>query len=440
LAEVIMALLFAWAGLTGVVVFFSFLLAFTHWLLYHSLRSKSDDLILCTFVALLATATSSIHWLARPHVFSILLSVIWCHCLNRYQSDNRKVFVACFPVLMLLWVNLHGGFIIGLVLLGIYFGSNWLSSLTAKPDMSWAFRKRAKTLLLILLGCVAICFFNPSGLDILLFPIRITSDRFFMDHVTEFLSPDFHEPIAFKYMLLLLIGALAMSPSKLNFIDTISTILLFYMALYSARHISLFAIILAPVLLGALIDVIGRLSEPFSTWYMTRKRNLLAIDRNLKAYVWPTASFVMVLTLVATGLISFRFDDKKFPVRAVEFLQRAKIPGNMFNDDEFGDYMIYAAWPTYRVFMDGRSDMYGEKLGRDYLRIANVAPGWKQTLKKYEIRWIIFNTDSALTAAVKDQPDWQAIYSDPVATIFVKNEPKSFKLLAKDSSPSEASK
>jgi hypothetical protein len=212
------------------------------------------------------------------------------------------------------------------------------------------------------------------------------------------------------------------------------------MALYSARHISLFAIILAPVLLGALIDVIGRLSEPFSTWYMTRKRNLLAIDRNLKAYVWPTASFVMVLTLVATGLISFRFDDKKFPVRAVEFLQRAKIPGNMFNDDEFGDYMIYAAWPTYRVFMDGRSDMYGEKLGRDYLRIVNVAPGWKQTLKKYGIRWIIFNTDSALTAAVKDQPDWQSIYSDPVATIFVKNEPKSFKLLAKDSSPAEASK
>ena len=83
LAEVIMALLFAWAGLTGVVVFFACLLAFTHWLLYQSLRAKSDDLILCTFVALLATATSSTHWLARPHVFSILLSVIWCHCLYR---------------------------------------------------------------------------------------------------------------------------------------------------------------------------------------------------------------------------------------------------------------------------------------------------------------------------------------------------------------------
>jgi hypothetical protein len=431
LAEVIMALLFEWAGLTGVVVFFAFVLALTHWLLYQSLKAKSDDLILCTFVALLATATSSTHWLARPHVFSILLTVIWCHCLSAYQSKNRNVFVSCLPILMLLWVNLHGGFIIGLILLGIYLASEWVSLLTAKPESSWIHRKRAKTLLLLLLACMAACCFNPHGFDILLFPIRVTSDRFVMDRVTEFLSPNFHEPLPFKYMLLLLIGALAVSRSKVGFVDVICTMLLSYMALYSARHVSLFAIILAPVLLKALTDIAGRLAEPFSTWYVTRNQNLLTIDHNLKGYLWPTTSLAVVTTLVATGFITYRFDDKRFPVKAVEFLHRQKIHGNVFNDDEFGDYMIYAAWPTYRVFMDGRSDMYGEKFGRDYLRIANVAPGWKQTLKKYNVSWVIFNTDSALIAALKDQPDWQSVYSDPVATIFVKNEPKPLELLAK---------
>jgi hypothetical protein len=252
-----------------------------------------------------------------------------------------------------------------------------------------------------------------------------------MDRVTEFLSPNFHEPLPFKFMLLLLIGALAVSQSKLGFVDVICIMLLSYMALYSARHVSLFAIILAPVLLKALTDIAGSLAEPFSTWYATRNQNLLAIDRNFNAYLWPTASLVMITTLVATGFITYHFDDKKFPVKAVEFLQREKIKGNVFNDDEFGDYMIYAAWPTYRVFMDGRSDMYGEKFGRDYLRIANVAPGWKQTLNKYNVSWVIFNTDSALVAALKDQPDWQSIYSDPVATIFVKNKPKSPELFAK---------
>jgi len=431
LSEVIMALLFKWAGLTGVVIFFAFVLAFTHWLLYQSLRAKGDHLILCTFVALLATATSSIHWLARPHVFSILLTVIWCHCLSRFQSENRKIFIICLPFLMLLWVNLHGGFIIGLMLLGIYLASDWFSLLTRKPDSSCVGRTRANTLLLILLVCVAVCFFNPYGFNILLFPFRVTSDRFVMDRVTEFLSPNFHEPLPFKYMLLLLIGALALSRSRLRFVDFTCMMLLSYMALYSARHVSLFAVVLAPLLLNTLIDLIDRLPERFWTSYATRNQNLLAIEKTLNAYLWPTASLIVVFALVATRLITYRFDDRKFPVKAVEFLQREKIAGNVFNDDEFGDYMIYAAWPSYRVFMDGRSDMYGETFGRDYLRIANVAPGWKQTLQKYDVRWVIFNTDSALVAALKDQPDWQSVYSDTVATILVKSEPKLPELLAK---------
>jgi hypothetical protein len=252
-----------------------------------------------------------------------------------------------------------------------------------------------------------------------------------MDRVTEFLSPNFHEALPFKYMLLLLIGSLALSRVALGFVDVASITLLSYMSLYSARHVSLFAVILAPILLKVLTDIIARTSDPFSAWYTNRNLHTRAIDSSLRPYLWPTVGMVLVIVLVTTGLIRFQFDDKKFPVKAVEFLRREKIPGNVFNDDEFGDYMIYAAWPTYRVFMDGRSDMYGEKFGRDYLRIANVEPGWKQTMKKYGIGWVIFDTESPLTAALKEQPDWQSIYSDPVATIFVKNEPEYRELLAK---------
>ena len=127
----------------------------------------------------------------------------------------------------------------------------------------------------------------------------------------------------------------------------------------------------------------------------------------------------------------YQFDEKVFPVAAVEFLKREPIIGNMFNNDEFGDYIIFTAWPAYRVYIDGRSDMYGEKYGGDYLKIADVQPGWKEILKKYGVSWVIFNTQSPLTAALHDQIDWQAIYSDPVATIFVKNDTEHASLLAK---------
>jgi hypothetical protein len=95
----------------------------------------------------------------------------------------------------------------------------------------------------------------------------------------------------------------------------------------------------------------------------------------------------------------------------------------MFNSDEFGDYLIFSAWPAYRVFMDGRSDMYGEKHGREYLQVARGLPGWKNVFEKYDIRWVFFETKSPLTALLQEQNEWQAIYSDSLATIFVKTIP-----------------
>ncbi len=88
LSEIAMAIIFESLGLTGVVIFFAVLLALTHWLLYQSLRSRSNDILACAVVTLLATATSSSHWLARPHAFSLLLTVIWCHCLDRFQYQK----------------------------------------------------------------------------------------------------------------------------------------------------------------------------------------------------------------------------------------------------------------------------------------------------------------------------------------------------------------
>lgn len=430
LSEVVMAALFKPFGLTGVVIFFSFLLAVTHWLLYRGLRRNSDDIFLCTLITLLATATSSTHWLARPHIFSLLLTVIWCRCLDRFQFKNARTLIY-LPFLMLLWVNLHGGYIIGLVLVSIYLAGNIFYWLTELPEASRRSFHKAQILFLLLVSCIGVCLINPYGFEILWFPIRVTSDRFVMDRVVEFMSPNFHEALPFKYMLLAVIAALALSRSELNLIHVTLVVLLTYMSVYSERHVSLFAIVLAPVLLTTSAAIMNRMPEPFLTMYRKRNQNLTAIDADLNGYSWPIVSALLIIALASAGSLNYRFNEKTFPVNAVKFLQREPIAGNMFNNDEFGDYMIFTAWPAYRVFMDGRSDMYGERYGSDYLKIANVLPGWKETLKKYNISWVIFETESALTAALEDQRDWQAIYSDRVATIFVRKDPAHAPLLDK---------
>lgn len=321
---------------------------------------------------------------------------------------------------MLFWVNLHGGFMIGLILLIVYLGGNVFYAFISDPVRFETYARKAKHLFLVLLVCIGACLVNPYGPEILWFPIRLTTDRFVMDHVTEFLSPNFHEVLPFKYMLLAAIGSLALSRRPLNVIELTLVLLLTYMALYSARHVSLFAIVIAPILLRNSENLLNQLPDRILHSYRTRTENLRAIDARLQGYLWPIFSCLLIIGLASVGALQYRFSEDKFPVAAVEFLKSERIAGNMFNNDEFGDYLIFAAWPAYRVFTDGRSDMYGERFGRAYFRAAQAQRGWKDVFEQHNITWVLFDTWSPLAAALLEQKDWQVIYSDRVATVFVK--------------------
>ena len=429
LSEVVMALVYKLSGLTGVVLFFAFLLSLTHWLLFGSLRSRSNNVILVTLITLLATATSSSHWLARPHVFSFLFTLSWCHLLDRFQYRNQRTLI-CLPLIMVPWVNLHGGYFIGLVLIVVYLLGNLLHSLGTNRTQALEHWHKAKHLFGLLVVTILACLINPLGYEILLFPGRLTSDRFIMDHVTEFLSPNFHDVLPFKYMLLATIAALALARNRLNLIEVGLIVLLSYMALYSARYVSLYAIIVAPLLLKTTESILTDLPSVVLKFIQKRNQLLVNIDTNLRSPLWPIAGVLLVVSLALLNSLRFNFSEKSFPLAAVKFLQRENVAGNMFNNDEFGDYIIFAAWPQYRVFMDGRSDMYGEKLGSAYLKVANAQPGWKDVLKHYNIDWVIFDTNSALTAALREQTDWQPIYTDKLATIFVRKGSANDRLLA----------
>jgi hypothetical protein len=119
LSEVLMAIIYRGAGLSGIVIFFSLFLALTHVFLYQILRRSCSDVLLTLVITVLAVTTSSTHWLARPHIFSLALMIAWYHTLNEYQFHHRNT-LHYLPLLMLVWVNLHGGFIIGLIMLAVY--------------------------------------------------------------------------------------------------------------------------------------------------------------------------------------------------------------------------------------------------------------------------------------------------------------------------------
>jgi hypothetical protein len=134
LSEVIMAFVHRAFGLTGVVIFFAFVIASAYCVLFRIVREYKANILATVMVVVLVIAASQIHWLARPHIFSLLLTVVWYCLLDKYQHSGDKGDLHFFPLVMLLWVNLHGGFMIAFVLIGIYLIGNLVKFLTSRGE------------------------------------------------------------------------------------------------------------------------------------------------------------------------------------------------------------------------------------------------------------------------------------------------------------------
>src|SRR5438093_2223947 len=383
-----MALVHEFSGLTVILIFFSFLIGLTYFILFRFAQSLKGDVFITALIVSLATASSSIHWLARPHIFSLFLTVIWYAILDRYQYQGKDRLYL-LPLLMLLWVNLHGAFVTGFVLLGIYLTGNICDALFAAEAQSEMAKERCKKIAIVTIVCLFASLFNPRGYAILLFPFEMVSNHFVMENVPEFRSPNFHVVLPFLYLFILTICILAVARTSLNTMDFMLVLLFAYMSLYSARSIPIFAIIITPILVRRIRVILQKVNNHFANFLRQRSENLELTDASARGHLWPIISLLGVSALALNGKIAFKFDETIKPVAAVEFLKKEKIKGNMFNNDEFGDYLIYAAWPQYKVFFDGRSDMYGETWGKQYLKIANLQPGWERTLAKNHMTWII---------------------------------------------------
>ena len=430
LAEVIMAVLHRGFGMTGVIVVFSLLIALVYYLMMRQLRSLNGSILIAAAIVTLVIPASQIHWLARPHIFSLLMMVVWYRILDDYQYRGKdRLF--WLPVMMLPWVNLHGGYLAGFILAGIYCAGNFLTSFGASTGDSAVSRGKSFKLFKISLLALFASLANPIGYKILLFPFKLTRDKYVMDHVQEFLPPNFHDPIFFKYLFLLSIGLLAFSRKRLNLIELMLLLLFTYMSLFSFRYVPLFALIIAPILLLRADDLFTSATGGIAGFLRQRADSFAATEALARGILWPVAACILASVVLAASNVEYSFDEKKKPVAAVEFLKKEQITGNMFNDDEFGDYLIYSVWPQYHVFIDGRLDMYGAERIKEYKKMREIETGWQEVVKKYDIDWIFFEAKSALSRFLLAAGGWRLIYADRVAHIFVKDIPKYQPLIKK---------
>ena len=138
---------------------------------------------------------------------------------------------------------------------------------------------------------------------------------------------------------------------------------------------------------------------------LLRQRSMVyeEIDASAKGYAIPLVVLV-VFAALAAGKIPVHFSEKTAPKSAIDFLRANPIRGNMFNNDEIGDYVIYWLYPRYKVFVDGRTGYVRDQDPKGISRRwSHLEPGWRDVLVKYDINFVFYYTDSLLVRILSSE-------------------------------------
>jgi len=419
-ADVIFALAHRAAGLNGVVWVTALVIGVSFWLVYkHSLNLSSMSLIALAGT-ILAAAASSLHWLTRPHIFTILFTVIWMIELEKLRIGISKNWIV-FPLIMLIWVNTHGAFIAGVLIWICYIVGYFIDH-----RKSW---EGIKPYIWIGLSSLTVTIFNPDGLGIWKTSFGFLSNRYLVSHTAEYLPPDFQHSSTWPYLIMIVLSVilLALTRKRLKMVHILLISGWTAMSLYSVRNIPLYAVVVAPILVVESADFIrGNPKSIIAEKFIAFQSRLVNVEKYLRGGFWSSLAILVILILLLNGFsLDFQnngnqFLDDEFPVEAVDWIKENNIDGNGFNYFPWGGYLLYRMWPDKLVFIDGQTDFYGEMLTRQYEQVITLSPGWERVLDQYNIDWVIMPSGSDLTTALKNIPEWDQIYKDEFSEILIR--------------------
>jgi hypothetical protein len=426
-------------GLNGVVFFSAFLIALTFALLFRLQLVRGTNLLVAIVFFLLAASASTIHFLARPHIITWLFTLVWLEVLDTNGGEDRRGrerILFWLPCLMLLWANLHGGFLMGFVLLGIYLVAAGIRVVACGDvQMKTAARKRVRMLVVITLLSFGASLVNPYGYRLYSHLDDYLRNHFLMNHIQEFQSPDFHSlaPRCFLVLLLLAFFSLAMSARRLKPSEILLVLFATYSGLYASRNIPIASMLIVLVIAPIFSDWLNETAVRDSASALPRKlasriaefgQRMREIEKRQRGHLWPIVAVVLSGWIClhdglgSRHLMKAQFDAGKFPVQATDVIRAEAISEPIFTLDSWGGYLIYRLYPRTKVVVDDRHDLYGEEFLKKYLKVVHAEPGWEEILKQWDANWVLVPADSALSGLLQDAPGWKNVHRDNVAALF----------------------
>lgn len=409
-------------GLNLLAVFSASLIAFVFVKTYDWQRNEGAGLGVATVVSIIGIFASAVHWLARPHIVTFLCFSIYLAILQKYEREaiSGRRTVILLAVTMLLWVNCHPAFPLGLILISIHL----LSSLISGS------KEKVKILGLAFATASATTLINPNFYELHLYILNYLKGTAILANTEEYLSPVFHGNIhAFCLELLIIILIFAFyqyhgqkkTPLSLVFTSVFSL----HLALSAVRNIPIFVLSTAP-LIGFLLQVTTKNGSDENTsnnLIAKFKNSIVQFDEQEKQSKKRIISIVYTLVVVVlafTPMMKTGFNPETTPTKTLEYIDKNLRPeqiGNCgFNLDNWGGLLLYKL--KMKVFIDDRADFYGQDYYGKYGTIVQTDPGWQALLDEFKIKWILMPTNAKLTNSLSHNKDWSMVAKDEASVIY----------------------
>jgi hypothetical protein len=438
LSEVLAALSVRAAGLPGLVVLTGTVLALTYATVAYGLRRAGVSILGTALTLLFVMSIGSIHWHARPHIYTMLGTAVLMTIIERagrarddLAQDDRDLWRlgGLTAVIFALWANLHGGFLYGLCLLVAVIVGDRLEMLAATGAGRVRWRRALESHAVMLGSGVLGSMLTPSGPKLFAHTVAYLGDTYLIGITGEYSSPDFHS-LQFALIAIVLVTlVLALLPRRPAYPVLTLVALTLAFSLSAVRNLPLFAIVVLP-----LVAAEAEHAWPGGLlWFLHRPSEAMRIPAPRLNVAVPLLGAALMFAVArsadrkapvdgrfASGheLFATTFSPTEFPVQAIREARLAGLTGRVFTEFHWGGYLLYA-WPEQHVFIDGQTDFYGDSVTKEFLAMRDLKPGWRARFARWRIDLAIVPTRSPIADALAHEPYWRLVHCDATAAVLV---------------------
>jgi len=422
LSEVFIYGVFRALGFLGLITVFALIIIAAFGISYLTCRTRAVPPVIAAFVILLGAFTTMLTWGVRPQMFSLLLASIFLYVLDGYARGGRVATLWWLVPLTILWANLHAGYALGPTL--IFFTIVALSLepllLPMRSAVDW---RRIRLLVWVLFICILAVSLNPNGLRLYTYPFETLNSSSMMKYIQEWRSPNFHDPRFFGLALLILacLFVFALSNKRTHLHELLLLLVTAWGALNSGRNIPFFALVAIPLVAEHSWNLLG--SHPASKLWLDEENSKKdpIIKLGINGALMLLVTVLVVLGVYRASREQAKTEIEQFPAAATDFIQAQKLPPQIFNDYDWGGYIIWRLHPDYKVYMDGRADVYGDQILVSFFNAYDGKPGWSELLDRDGIQTVLIKPNVPLASLLRiDSTHWTRVYEDQQAVIFTR--------------------